>query len=64
MAAAWRTRVYTLLRQPAITHPIVARCSASSMLFASHSVSFDRAFRAAFGHGPRLRAARVLAVGA
>ena len=30
------------------------------MLFASHSSSFDRAFRAAFGHGQRLRAAHEL----
>jgi hypothetical protein len=30
------------------------------MLFASHSSSFDRAFRAAFGHGQRLRSAHEL----
>jgi hypothetical protein len=45
---------------PAITRSSLALCSASSMLFASHSSSFDRAFRAAFGHGQRLRAAREL----
>jgi len=45
----WPTRV------PAITHSSLALCSASSMLFASHSSGFDRAFRAAFGHGQRLR---------
>src|SRR5213592_1308289 len=47
-------------RAPAITRSSLALCSASSMLFASHSSSFDRAFRAAFGHGQRLRAAHEL----
>jgi hypothetical protein len=47
-------------RAPAITRSSLALCSTSSMLFASHSSSFDRAFRAAFGHGQRLRAAREL----